>query len=112
MAIKSYPRDAVKAILYIFQHYNYFAVFFLNFREIYSVNWKNFMILGAKFWVRMCIYYQRAKKEGSLLNKNKWERKECDGCLHYNPECRQGVCGLDPYKKKKRVSDMEKHDTS
>ena len=46
------------------------------------------------------------------MAKKKWERKWCDGCVHYNPECRQGVCSLYPYQGKKAVSNTEKHDTS
>ena len=70
------------------------------------------MILDVNFQTRMCTYYQRAKKEGLQLSKKKWKRRECDGCLHYNPECRQGVCSLNPYNKKKIVNDKEKLDTS
>lgn len=29
--------------------------------------------------------------------KKDWYRKKCDGCKHYNPECRQGACSLYPY---------------
>lgn len=31
------------------------------------------------------------------MNKTKWQRPACDGCKHYNQECRQGACSLFPY---------------
>lgn len=39
-----------------------------------------------------------------------WERKECDGCKFFNPECRQGACSRYPYKKKKIANEKEKGD--
>lgn len=27
-----------------------------------------------------------------LIRRNTWQRRECNGCKEYNPECRQGVC--------------------
>lgn len=29
------------------------------------------------------------------MNKKNWERKECNGCKSYNPECRQGALNLE-----------------
>lgn len=50
---------------------------------------------------------------GNNLSKKGWERKECDGCKHYNPECRMGVCGIYPYLKQKKteVKEKEVYDT-
>ena len=45
--------------------------------------------------------------ESVTLSKKKWERKECNGCKYYNPECRQGACSLYPYKNEKVVSEKE-----
>ena len=46
------------------------------------------------------------------MSKKSWERKECDGCKYYNPECRLGACSIYPYKKKKLTNEKEEHDTS
>lgn len=50
------------------------------------------------------------------LSKKNWERKECDGCKSYNPECRQGACSLYPYrtgyKPQKNLPLVETSDTS
>lgn len=47
-----------------------------------------------------------------LRKKNSWERKKCDGCRSYNPECRMGICSIYPYQKQKReVREKEVDDT-
>ncbi len=48
-----------------------------------------------------------------LLSKKSWERKECNGCRSYNPECRMGACSIYSYqnKKKTEVKKVEIHDT-
>ncbi len=47
------------------------------------------------------------------MSKKNWERKECDGCKSYNPECRMGVCSIYPYREMKVVvKEKEVHDTS
>ena len=52
------------------------------------------------------------KGEWWILSKKSWERKECDGCKSYNPECRMGACSIYPYQKKKtEVKKVEIHDT-
>lgn len=55
----------------------------------------------------------KMEEEIHTLIKKNWERKECDGCKFYNPECRQGVCYLYPYQKQKKreVKEKEVHDT-
>ena len=47
------------------------------------------------------------------MNKKSWERKECDGCKSYNPECRMGACSIYPYQKQRKteVKKVEIHDT-
>lgn len=42
------------------------------------------------------------------MSKKSWERKECDGCKPYNPECRQVVYSVYPYQKRKKASEKEK----
>lgn len=48
--------------------------------------------------------------------KKSWERKECEGCKSYNPECRQGACSIylykAGYKTKKILPLKETSDTS
>lgn len=43
--------------------------------------------------------------------KKSWERKECEGCKSYSPECQQWACSICSYKKK-IVNERDKHDTS
>lgn len=52
-------------------------------------------------------------KEEYRLSKKSWERKECDGCKSYNPECRIGACSIYPHQKQKKVGvkEIEIHDT-
>ncbi len=47
------------------------------------------------------------------MSKKSWERKECDGCKSYNPECRMGVRSIYPYQKQRKteVKEKELHDT-
>ena len=47
------------------------------------------------------------------LSKKSWERKECDGCKSYNPECRMGACSIYLYQKQRKteVKKVEVHDT-
>ena len=47
------------------------------------------------------------------LSKKNWQRKECDSCKSYNPECRMGACSIYLYTKQKRmeVKEKELHDT-
>lgn len=46
-------------------------------------------------------------------NHVKWQRPTCDGCKHYNPECRQGACGLYPYVIRKiHTPKVKEHDSS
>lgn len=47
------------------------------------------------------------------MSKKKWERKECDGCKSYKPECRMGAYSIYPYQKQKKTEAKEKelHDT-
>ncbi len=67
----------------------------------------------------MCYCVEQAKRventQGGIhnLSKKSWERKECDGCKSYNPECRMGACSIYPYPKKKKteVKKVEIHDT-
>lgn len=46
------------------------------------------------------------------MRKKSWERKECDGCKSYNPECRQGACSVYLHKEKDKASEEENYDTS
>lgn len=52
------------------------------------------------------------KNKGGTFIEEKWQMKECDGCKLFNPECRQGMCCLHPYKRMQTVSSGEKLDTS
>lgn len=52
------------------------------------------------------------KGEWWILSKKSWERKECDGCKSYNPECRMGACSIYSYQKKTLVvKEKEVQDT-
>lgn len=47
------------------------------------------------------------------MSKKSWERKECNGCKSYNPECRIGACSIHLYQnqKKTEVKKIEIYDT-
>lgn len=61
----------------------------------------------------MVILEKYILEERFLLREKSWERKECDGCKFYNPECRMGACSIYPYQKQRKtgVKKIEVHDT-
>lgn len=71
------------------------------------------MMLLTKRQIVKRLNQQIVKREIHHLSKKSWERKECDGCKSYNPECRMGACSIYPYQKQKKteVKKVEIHDT-
>lgn len=48
-----------------------------------------------------------------MLSKKNLERKECDGCKSYNPECQMGAYSIYLYQKQKKteIKEIEVYDT-
>ena len=55
-------------------------------------------------------YTDNLIKEMIRIRRNNWQRRECNGCKEYNPECRQGACCIQ--KQENSKVKREKEDSS